>query len=105
MEETRGIWGFPALNPRTVNTSWGTAAMKHAVSSPHIDDEGFGTVVTNMVGTKYWVVTRCRRDAPSGSHLGDMGTVKAFGNKLKTVSTNADIYEHEAVLLTAGTVL
>jgi hypothetical protein len=105
MQETRGIRGFPALNPRTNDTSWGTSAMKHAVSWPHINDEGFGTVVTNMVGTKYWVVARRRRDAPSGSPLGDKGTMKAFGDKLETVSANADIYEHEAVLLTAGTVL
>jgi hypothetical protein len=93
------------LNPRTDDTSWGTAALRHAVSWPHIDDEGFGTVVTNMAGTKYWVVARPRRDAPSGTFLGNMGTVKAFGETLKPTSANTDIFEHEGVLLTAGTIL
>lgn len=105
MQETRGIRGFPRVNPRTDDTSWGTAALKHAVSWPHIDDEGFGTVVTTMVGAKYWVVARPRRDAGSSRLHGNMGTGKAFGDTLKPTSANADIFEHEAVLLTPGTVL
>lgn len=105
MQETRGVRGFPPVDPRTDDTSWGTAALKHAVSWPHIDDEGFGTVVTNMVGAKYWVVARPRRDAPVASLLGKMGTVKAFGDTVNPTSSNAEIFEHEAVLLTPGSVL
>ena len=105
MQETRGIRGFPPVNPRTDDTCWGTAALKHAVSWPHIDDEGFGTVVTAMVGAKYWVVARPRRDAGLSGLHGNMGTVKEFGDTLNPTSANAEMFEHEAVLLTPGTVL
>jgi hypothetical protein len=105
MQETRGIPGFPPIDPRTDDTTWRTAALKHAVSWPHIDDEGFGTVVTNVVGGKYWVVAKPRQDAPPGSLHGNMGTVKVFGDTLRPTSANGEIYEHEGVLLTPGTVL
>lgn len=105
MQATRDLPGFPTMDPGTDHTIWGTAALKHATSWPHIDDEGFGTVVTNMVGAKYWVLARRRRDAPSTSHDGDMGSVHAFGSTIDTTSARADMYEHEAVLLTPGTVL
>jgi hypothetical protein len=58
-----------------------------------------------MVGAKYWVVARPRRDAPAGSLQGNMGTVKAFGETLKPTSANGEIFEYEGVLLTPGTVL
>jgi hypothetical protein len=105
MQETREMAGFPPLNPRTDDTSWATVATKHCVSWPHIDDEGFATVVTNMVGSKYWVLARQRRDAPSASSHGNMGTVNAFGNMVDPTSACSDIFEHEGVLLTPGTVL
>jgi hypothetical protein len=105
MQATRLMQGYPTLNPRTEDTIWGTAALKHATSWQHIDDEGFATVVTNMVGAKYWVLARRRRDAPSTSYDGDMGSVHAFGPTLRPTSANCDIYEHEGVLLTPGTIL
>lgn len=105
MQETRGMAGFPSLDPRNEDTSWATVALKHCVTWPHMDDEGFGTVVTNRVGSKYWVVARQRRDAPSGSLHGDMGTMKAIGDSVMPTSAQQDIYEHEAVLLLPGTVL
>ena len=105
MQETRGMVGFPPLDPRSDDTSWATVALKHCVSWQHIDNEGFGTVVTNRVGSKYWVVARPRRDAPSDSLDGNMGTVKAFGATVSPTSARADMFEHEGVLLTPGTVL
>ena len=105
MQETRGMPGFPALNPRTDDTTWGTAALRDAVSWPHIDDEGFGTVVTTVVGAKYWVVGRRCRDAPSSGWHGSMGTVKVFSDIVEPTMPNGELYEHEAMLLTPGTVL
>jgi hypothetical protein len=93
------------MDPRTDETIWGTAALKHATSWSHIDDEGFGTVVTNMVGAKYWVLARHKQDAPSTSHDGDMGSVHAFGSTIDPTSVGSERYEHEALLLTPGTVL
>jgi hypothetical protein len=105
MQATRKFAGLPDLDPRTDLTVWGTTALKHATSWFHVDDDGFGTVVTNMVGSKYWVLARKRRDAASGTIEGDMGTVEAFGKKLRPLSARSNIWEHEGLLLTPGTVL
>ena len=105
IQATRGLKGLPLLNPYTDDTIWGTAALKHLVSWQHIDDEGFGTAVMNVVGCKYWVLGRCRRDASHTNRQGDMGSVEAFGPEIRPQSVSSDIYEHEAVLLTPGTVL
>jgi hypothetical protein len=86
-------------------TIWGTTALKHATSWFHIDDDGFGTVVTNMVGSKYWVLARQRQDAPEGLLAGDMGTADAFGDTVRPWSAREDECEHEALVLTPGTVL
>jgi hypothetical protein len=84
---------------------WGTTALKHATTWFHIDDDGFGTVVTNMVGAKYWVLGKQRSNCRAGRSVGDMGTTLAFGKELRTTSAREDEMEHEAVVLTAGTVL
>lgn len=33
---------------------WGTISNKHAVSWPHVDDEGFATVTSTLTGGKLW---------------------------------------------------
>jgi hypothetical protein len=98
----KGLTPFTPLNDETI---WGTAALKHAISWQHIDDEGFGTVATNMVGSKYWVLARRRRDDSSSSERGNMGTVMAFGGSIRPTSASPDLYEHEGILLTPGSVL
>lgn len=105
MQATRGLRGLPHINPQTDQTIWGTTALKHATSWPHIDDEGFGTAVTNVVGAKYWVLAKKRRDAPDDSQVGDMGTTLAFGAKIRPMSARSEECEHEGVVLTPGTVL
>ena len=105
MQATCGMAGLPDMNPLTDETCWGTDALRHATSWSHIDDEGFGTVVTNMVGSKYWVLARQRRDAPEGSKEGDMGTKLAFGKTIRPWSASDQDLKHEGMLLTPGTVL
>ena len=56
MQITCGMKGIMLIKALSDEMIWGTAALKDAVSWQHIDDEGFGTVVTNMVGIKYWVL-------------------------------------------------
>src|ERR1700677_640197 len=80
MQETRGMAGFSSLDPRSEDTSWATVALKHCILWAHIDDEGFGTVVMNRVGSKYWVMARQRRDAPFNTLHGNIETIKAFGD-------------------------
>ena len=104
MQATRGMAGLPDMNPLTDETCWGTAALRHATSWSHIDDEGFGTVVINMVGSKYCVLARQHRDAPEESK-GDMGTKLAFGKTIRPWSASDQDLEHEEMLLTQGTVL
>lgn len=105
MQRTRDTLGLPTIDPRTDYTMWGTTALKHATSWFHIDDDGFGTVVTNMVGLKYWVLGKQRSNCIAGRSVGDMGTTLAFGEKLRPTSAREDQMEHEAVVLTPGTVL
>lgn len=105
MQCTRNERGLPPLNPFTDITTWGTAALKHATSWFHIDDDGFGTVVTNMVGSKYWVLARQRQGSAAGKFVGNMGTTLAFGDKLRPLSAREKELEHEAVILMPGTVL
>ena len=105
MQLTRGLVGLPATDPMMDLTIWGTTALKHALSWFHIDDDGFGTVVTNMVGSKYWVLARQHRDAPAGSLVGNMGMADAFRDTIFPWSAREDQLEHEAFVLTPGTVL
>ena len=104
-QRTRQRKGLQSLQPLSDELTWGTAALKHATSWQHIDDEGFGTVVTNMAGCKYWVVGRHRRDSPVSEWHGNMGRAIAFGKTLRPLEVSSDLYEHKGLLLTAGTVL
>lgn len=102
VQVTRGMEGlmnFPGLQDELI---WGTSALKHATSWMHMDDEGFATVVTNMVGCKYWVLARPRRDAPKSS---SSSSIFHFGETLAPSEARRDIFEHEAVLLRPGSVL
>jgi hypothetical protein len=101
MQESRGRPGIAPLDSLTNELVWATSALKHATTWQHIDDEGFGTVVTNKVGSKYWVMARQRRDATSPR--GDMASI--FGFNEGPLYSGSDIYEHEGVLLEPGTVL
>jgi hypothetical protein len=119
----RGRPGFVRLPPFSDQLIWGTAASKHAASWPHIDDEGFATVCTPQVGSKYWVLGRQRRQVstatPVDNAFGDMGSVNAFGLKFaendsvdkeddrvwQPGSSNTEIFDYEGVLLTPGSVL
>jgi len=109
------------MKPFWNEMTWGTAATKHAASWPHVDDEGFATVVTPVSGSKYWVVGK-RRPQESGSrdeHLGDMDSLDAFGlryagfpkaNKAHQRiwtpgKANTKLIDYEGVLLTPGCVL
>lgn len=94
---------------------WGTAATQHAVSWPHIDDEGFGTVVSVQAGSKYWAVGRPKRALPFAEKygLGNMATINAFGvgndrfpdKEWQPAGDNTHLVDYEGILLTPGTVL
>lgn len=104
MQITRGMKGIASIPSLADEMIWGTAALQNAVSWQHVDDEGFGTVVTNMVGSKYWVLARPRSDRQDKS-VGDMGSSMAFGKTLKPTTAYDDVFEHEGVLLEPGSVL
>ena len=92
------------------------AALQHAISWLHIDNEGLETMASVKVSSKYWVVGHQRH----GGHeqklrLGDMHTINAFGYgpkdaddmdlEWKPRSSNTDILDYEGVLLAPGSVL
>jgi hypothetical protein len=114
--------GFVCMPPLSNDLIWGTAALQHAVSWTHIDDEGFATVTSTQVGSKYWVLgCQRRRAVPPGSieeALGDIDSLNAF--KLNTLSlssqkdvslgwepgtSNSSLFNYEGILLTPGSVL
>jgi hypothetical protein len=96
--------GFTPLKPLFDDMVWGTAALKHATTWQHIYGEGLATAITNMVGLKYWVMARRRGAIPPLSTKGDLGAL-GFGNNIRPTSASGDIYEHEGVLLSPGSVL
>ena len=93
------------VRPLHDDTIWGTAALRHAVSWQHVDDEGFATVIMNMVRSKYWVLARRRPESSNDDTQDDMGSAVAFGRTLRPLSASNDIFEHEALLLEPGSVL
>jgi len=111
---SRGRPGFASQDSLSKDLVWATAALKHAASWTHVDDEGFATVATVDVGSKYWIVGRPRQNEDG---LGDMDTINAFGEPKKAEDTtmkpkswnpggaNTDLFDYEGVLLTPGTVL
>ena len=50
------------IPPPFNDVKWGIAGGKNALSWPHIDGNGFGTVVAVTTGSKYWILMRERRD-------------------------------------------
>ena len=105
MQWTHGRRGLVPLQLLSDELVWGTAGMKHATTWQHVDDEGFGTVVTNMVGCKYWVLARRRRDSPVAEWHGDMSCTVSFRDTIRPIAACSDMWEHEGLLLTPGTVL
>ena len=109
------------MKPFWSDLTWGTAATKHAASWPHVDHEGFGTVVIPVSGSKYWVVgkphlqVRGSRD----QDLGDMDTIDTFGLRYTGTpkpnkahqriwtpgKANTELLDYEGVLLMPGSVL
>lgn len=54
---------------------WATASTRNAISWPHADDDGLGTIVWVQAGGKYWVLAR-RRD--SFSAVDEMSRTTVF---------------------------
>ena len=113
---SRGRPGFLSHISLSEDMVWATAALKHAMSWTHINDEGFATVATVDVGSKYWVVARPHQKNQING-LGDMDTINAFGLPQSSDDNttnpqtwnpgraNTDLFDYEGVLLTPGTVL
>ena len=85
MQRTRGRRGLIPLQLLSDELVWGKAGMKHATTWQHVDDEGFGTVLTNMVGCKYWVLAHCWRDSPVTEWHRDMSCTVSFGDTIRPV--------------------
>jgi type IV secretory pathway TrbF-like protein len=111
-QDSRGEAGFLPIKTLGDELIWGTAATQHAVSWPHVDDEGFATMVSVQVGSKYWMVGRhkvhpiFRQD----DGIGNVDTINAFGVGIKDRSwvpatSNTSQWDYEGILLTPGMVL
>jgi hypothetical protein len=106
LQASRGKPGFIPLRSFNDDLIWGTAALRHASSWSHIDDEGFGTVSSTQVGFKYWVVARPSRDAPPEEKgVGHLGSIDAFHDHWVPSKACTKKFDYEGVLLGPGTIL
>jgi hypothetical protein len=96
--------GFLLEPPPVDDLIWGAAATKGALTLPHVDDEGFATVVAIVSGSKYWVVMQPKDGVPDGGE-GDQGTLFAYPSSWSYGETGCDVFEAEGIMLTAGDVL
>jgi hypothetical protein len=104
-QETRGQVGLVQQEPPVDTFSWGAAATDAATTWIHMDDEGFGAVITVKAGAKWWAVMKPRRDARPGDSLGNLRSWKAYPQSWKTPESGMGVFGAEAVLLRAGSVL
>lgn len=104
--ETRQMSGFVSQQPLTDDLTWGLVATAATTSWVHMDDDGFGTVVVVKTGAKWWAVLKARKDAGSDDHLGDLESTKAYPADWSVGDTTGkNVFDAEAVLLPAGSVL
>jgi hypothetical protein len=103
-KETWRRRGFVEQGSLTDETNWGAAATKGATTMVHIDDAGFGTAITMLAGSKYWVVMRSKPDAKKGE-VGDLASINAFPEEWDYGHTGAEIWDAEGILLEAGDTL
>jgi hypothetical protein len=109
-QHTRCSPGMVPDNPPSDHLIWATTATKGATSWTHIDSNGLGTFVDNIVGSKYWVVMNRRReifeDVTSAQNpLGDLSSMHALPKNWDPWSAVGEAFEHEAVVLTPGSLL
>lgn len=81
-------------------TEWSLIGGKDAISSMHIDAEGFATLILVLEGSKYWIVATQIGDDE------DIGSVDSLGPNwdpyLINEGRNASRYRFEAVHLQKG---
>lgn len=85
------------------HTEWSLIGGKNAISSMHIDSEGFGTAVIVLEGSKYWIIaTQIGEDE-------DLCTVDSLGPDwdpyVINEGSNMSRYRFEAVNLRKGDML
>jgi hypothetical protein len=103
-KETHRQKGFPFGPPPLDDTNWGTAATKGATTLPHVDDEGFVTVVTVLASSKYWVVMHPKQGVLN-SDSGLQDSIFAYPPSWGDGPTPYSIFEAEGIELTPGDTL
>ena len=93
------------IPPPFNDVKWGIAGGKNALSWPHIDGNGFGTVVAVTTGSKYWILMRERRDFNLVFKSGNMGSPSAFSKDWNPAEFQPGVYEYEGIHLSAGSIL
>jgi len=91
----------PPLN----DVKWGIAGGQNALSWPHVDACGFGTVVVVTTGGKYWILMREKRESKLASKQGNLQSPSAFNKDWHPAEFQPGMYEYEGVYLTAGSIL
>lgn len=115
-QTSRGQPGFVPLKTLADDLTWGTVATKHAVSWPHVDDDGFATMSAVQTGSKYWIIGKPKRKVfQFDDGVGNMDNINAFGmgrddddlgdSSWVPSQSNTHQFDYEGILLTPGMVL
>jgi hypothetical protein len=104
-QQTRGQRGLARENPPSDDLIWGATALAGATSWVRIGVNGLCTQVENVCGINYWVLLNRRRDRPANDPRGDMASIDAFPDDWVASSAGREIFEHEGIVLTSGSLL
>lgn len=94
------LFDVPDTRP---HTEWSLIGGKDAISSLHVDSEGFGTVVNVLEGSKYWIVATRIGDKEDIQSIDCLGP--NWDPYVVNEGNNASRYEFEAVHLQKGDML
>ena len=85
------------------NVEWSLIGSRGAISPFHIDSEGFGTVVSVLHGSKYWIVATRMGESDTISSVDSLGP--DWTPYFLTEGNNGDRFRFEAVHLRKGDML
>jgi hypothetical protein len=81
---------------------WTTSGGYNVTTFGHLDGQGTCTVIMTITGRKLWILYKRRRNNKGG--VGDVTSMWAF-DEGQVDEALSEHFDHEAVVLTAGSIL
>jgi hypothetical protein len=90
------------VSPPVDAMAWATSGQTNVTTYGHVDGQGTATAVRTVTGSKYWVLYKERRE--NKNKEGDIMSMWGF-DKTEVDKSLSEHFDHEAVVLTADSVL